>query len=158
MAAPLPLQLAGMALRNGVLVVGPSRWAVAVRDDAGMLHVEEGAHPVIGARIATRVPGLRGILRIAGVLWLVPHARRASPHARLAVEAPAMVGGIIAGMLLGGAVRAAASSDARGELYAGAVSLGCMLTALRAGELCGYHGAEHKAIAGYEQGIDASQA
>ena len=36
------LRLGGMALRNGLLVHGPTHWAAAVRDDAGEVRTASG--------------------------------------------------------------------------------------------------------------------
>ena len=48
MTKPVPadkLRLGGMALRNGLLVHGPTHWAAAVRDDAGEIQVASGRKP-----------------------------------------------------------------------------------------------------------------
>ena len=45
MTRPVPddkLRLGGMALRNGLLVHGPTHWAAAVRDDHGLIQVASG--------------------------------------------------------------------------------------------------------------------
>ena len=50
--APVPedkLRLGGMALRNGLLVHGPTHWAAAVRTDAGQIKVASGPKPDLGA-------------------------------------------------------------------------------------------------------------
>ena len=68
MTAPVPedkLRLGGMALRNGLLVHGPTHWAAAVRTDAGELKVASGRKPDLGGRAAERVPGVRGVLKLA---------------------------------------------------------------------------------------------
>ena len=55
---PVPegkLRLGGMALRNGLLVHGPSHWAAAVRTDGGEVKVASGPKPRV-TRFDT-VPG-----------------------------------------------------------------------------------------------------
>src|SRR5919106_1134301 len=55
MTAPVPedkLRLGGMALRNGLLVHGPTHWAAAVRTDDGELKVASGRKPDLGAKAA----------------------------------------------------------------------------------------------------------
>ena len=57
---PVPedkLRLGGMALRNGLLVHGPTHWAAAVRDDEGEIQVASGRKPRLGGRGAERCPG-----------------------------------------------------------------------------------------------------
>ena len=44
------LRLGGMALRNGLLVHGPTHWAVAVRNKAGEIEVASGAKPSVRPR------------------------------------------------------------------------------------------------------------
>ena len=43
-----------MALRNGLLVHGPTHWAAAVRTDAGAIEVASGRKPRL--RASTRSP------------------------------------------------------------------------------------------------------
>src|SRR4029453_5015052 len=79
MTAPVPedkLRLGGMALRNGLLVHGPTHWAAAVRTDDGELKVASGRKPDLGGRAAKRLPGIRGVVKLAG-------ARPASPRGGL---------------------------------------------------------------------------
>ena len=55
------LRLGGMALRNGLLVHGPTHWAAAVRTDAGEIAGGLGPQAELRRRAAERVPGLRGV-------------------------------------------------------------------------------------------------
>ena len=48
------LRLGGMALRNGLLVHGPTNWAASVRDDAGEIRTASGRKPTRSNRPATR--------------------------------------------------------------------------------------------------------
>jgi uncharacterized protein YqhQ len=41
-----PLRLGGMALRNGLLIHGPSAWAAAARTRDGRIEVSSGPKPV----------------------------------------------------------------------------------------------------------------
>ena len=42
------LRLGGMALRNGLLVHGPTHWAAAVRTRGGAIEVASGRKPDLG--------------------------------------------------------------------------------------------------------------
>ena len=53
------LRLGGMALRNGLLVHGPTHWAAAVRTSSGDVKVASGRKPRLSGPLE-RVPGLRG--------------------------------------------------------------------------------------------------
>ena len=60
MTKPVPadkLRLGGMALRNGLLVHGPTHWAAAVRADSGEIQVASGRKPRLRGGMAERVPG-----------------------------------------------------------------------------------------------------
>jgi hypothetical protein len=68
MTAPVPedkLRLGGMALRNGLLVHGPTHWAAAVRTEGGDIKMASGRKPDLGARAAERLPGVRGVAKYA---------------------------------------------------------------------------------------------
>jgi hypothetical protein len=89
MTAPVPddkLRLGGMALRNGLLVHGPTHWAAAVRTSSGEVKVASGLKPDFGARASERVPGVRGITKLAEALAVVPAVKRALPEARLPMQ------------------------------------------------------------------------
>jgi uncharacterized protein YqhQ len=169
MTAPVPdekLRLGGMALRNGLLVHGPTHWAAAVRTDDGELHVASGRKPDLGGKASARVPGLRGIAKLAEALAVVPLAKRALPQARLPMQDLKTVGAMGAAALGGQVIRtrtrgvlpAAGPGALAGEAAVGLLSLAPALLALRSGELAAYHGVEHKAIAGYEADADAADA
>src|SRR5215212_3878918 len=81
-----PLRLGGMALRNGLLIHGPTHWAAAARDREGNLHVKSGPKPRIAPGLAGRVPGVRGPLKLAEAMAVLPVVRRALPQARLPFE------------------------------------------------------------------------
>ena len=81
------VRLGGMALQNGVLVHGPTSWAVAVRTDDGELRVASGEKSLRGADVTN--PILRGPARMLDAFLLLPRIRRARPEARLPFERPA---------------------------------------------------------------------
>jgi uncharacterized protein YqhQ len=145
------IRLGGMALQNGVLVHGPTAWALAVRTPDGELKLASGRKRLRGAKVTN--PLLRGPARLADALLLIPRIRRALPEARLPFERPAVVAAMFAS---GIAVRILRDSNRLGplakELIAGALSLAPATMALRGSDLAAYHGAEHIAIGSYEHG------
>ena len=150
-APPEKLRLGGMALRNGLLVHGPTHWAVAVRGDDGSVHRASGVKPRV--RGLERIPGARGLARLAEALAVIPLAKRALPEARLPFQDPGVMGVATGAALAGSALRRRRGGLAV-EAANAALSLIPALFALRGGELASYHGVEHKAIAAYEQDVD----
>jgi uncharacterized protein YqhQ len=146
-AAPPKLRLGGMALRNGLLVHGPTHWAAAVRDDAGEAVVASGRKPRIEA--ADGVPGVRGVVRLGEAFAVIPLVKRSLPQAKLPFE-NASVLGVAAAASVAGAVMRRRVGGASGEAVAAMLSFAPAVLALRGGELAAYHGVEHKAIAAYE--------
>jgi uncharacterized protein YqhQ len=140
------LRLGGMALRNGLLVHGPTHWAASVRDDAGEIRTASGRKPRL--RAVDPVPGLRGVVRLGEAFVVIPLVKRALPQARLPFESPSVLG-VAAGASLTGALLRRRISGTVGE---------AAVLALRGGELAAYHGVEHKAIAAYESADDAADA
>jgi uncharacterized protein YqhQ len=155
---PEKLRLGGMALRNGLLVHGPTHWAAAIRTADGSLEVASGPKPRLHA--FDRVPGARGLARLYEAIAVLPPMRRALPQAQMPFQDSRVVAGAVAAGVAGVAARGAAQRAGRatlGEAAAAGLSLAPSLLALRAGELAQYHGVEHKAIAAYEHGeADAS--
>jgi uncharacterized protein YqhQ len=184
MTAPVPeekLRLGGMALRNGLLVHGPTHWAAAVRDDSGEIKVASGRKPDLGAKAAEGVPGVRGIVKLAEAMAVIPLVKRALPEARLPMQDIKTLGAMGAAALGGTAIRNAGvrkaappvdpapakpASGSHPGLSAGPgreaaialLSLAPALLALRSGDLAAYHGVEHKAIAAYEDDGEAAEA
>jgi uncharacterized protein YqhQ len=146
------LRLGGMALRNGLLVHGPTQWAAAVRRPDGTIGVASGPKPRLSAG-AGGVPGVRGVLRVAEAMAVIPLVKRALPEARLPWQ-DATVASAVAAAALGGAVLRRRLRGAGGEAAVAAISLVPSLVALRGGDLAAYHGVEHKAIGAYEQDSD----
>ena len=146
------LRLGGMALRNGLLVHGPTHWAAAVRDRHGEIRVASGRKPRVHAVDA--VPGVRGVVRLGEAFAVIPLVKKTLPAAKLPFESPAVLG-VAAGASLGGAFLRRRLRGAGGETAAALISLAPAMFALRGGELAQYHGVEHKAIAAYEAPGDA---
>src|SRR4051794_33246275 len=147
---PVPddkLRLGGMALRNGLLVHGPSHWAAAVRADDGSVKVASGPKP----RVTTfdDVPGLRGLVRLGEAFAVIPLVKRGLPEVKLAFENPSVLG-VAAGASLAGTLLKKRARGVGGDLGAALISLAPAIFALRGGELAAYHGVEHKAIGAYE--------
>jgi uncharacterized protein YqhQ len=149
------LRLGGMALRNGLLVHGPTHWAASVRDDAGEIRTASGRKPRLTA--VDPVPGLRGVVRLGEAFVVIPLVKRSLPQAKLPFESPSVVG-IAAGASLTGALLRRRVGGTAGEAAAAALSLAPAVLALRGGELAAYHGVEHKAIAAYESPDDQDAA
>ena len=141
------LRLGGMALRNGLLVHGPTHWAASVRDAAGAIRTASGRKPRL--RAVDPVPGLRGVVRLGEAFVVIPLVKRALPQAKLPFESPSVLG-VAAGASLTGALLRRRVGGPTGEAAAAVLSLAPAVLALRGGELAAYHGVEHKAIAAYE--------
>ena len=149
------LRLGGMALRNGLLVHGPTHWAAAVRDKDGGIRVASGRKPRVKG--VDGVPGVRGVVRLGEAFAVIPLVKKAMPAAKLPFESPAVIG-VAAAASLGGAQVRRRMRGAGGEAAAALISLAPAVFALRGGELAQYHGVEHKAIAAYEAPDDATDA
>ena len=80
------LRLGGMALRNGLLVHGPTHWAAAVRDRHGEIQVASGRKPSLGGSATEGIPGLRGVTKLAEAMAVIPLVKRALPAARLPMQ------------------------------------------------------------------------
>src|SRR4029077_18323652 len=78
------IRLGGMALRNGVLVHGPTAWACAVRTDEGEMRIASGRKKLIGSRV--NAPLLRGPARLLESVAVIPKVKRALPEAELPFE------------------------------------------------------------------------
>jgi uncharacterized protein YqhQ len=145
------LRLGGMALRNGLLVHGPTHWAAAVRTDSGEIRTASGRK--LRLRRFDSLPGIRGLTRLGEAMAVIGLVKRALPEARLPFQDPS-VAGVAAGASLAGAALRRRSPGMLGEAAIAALSMTPALFALRGGELAAYHGVEHKSIAAYEQGSD----
>lgn len=150
------VRLGGMALRNGLLVHGPTHWSAAVRGDDGEIHVASGRKPRASA--FDGVPGARGVVRMGEAMAVIPIVRKNLPQARLPFESASVLGVMAATSVATQVLRRNPKlRSTTGEALIAAVGLAPSLFALRSGELAAYHGAEHKAIGAYEAGDDARE-
>jgi uncharacterized protein YqhQ len=149
-----PLRLGGMALRNGLLIHGPTHWAAAVRDAGGEIQVASQRKPELAPGLAARLPGLRGPLRLAEALAVLPLARRRLRAARLPFEDRRVLVAIGATLVATTALRKRFAGSALRESVVQAIGAVPAAVALLDRDLAAYHGVEHKAIAAHEQGVD----
>lgn len=150
-----PLRLGGMALRNGLLIHGPTSWAAAARTADGSIQVASGPKPNFGGNRFAKVPILRGPLRLAEAFAVIPIARRNVPSSRLPFEDLRVIAAALATTAVSTVVRGSRDqiSPAR-EAVVAVLGLAPALVALSSSDLASYHAVEHKAIGGYEQGRD----
>jgi uncharacterized protein YqhQ len=143
-----------MALRNGLLIHGPTHWAAAVRRPDGEVEVASERKPELAPKLAGKVPGLRGPLKLLEAMAVLPLVRRRMPAARLPFEDARVVAAIATTLVVTSVLRRRVRGSALRE---GVVQvLGAMpaVVALSDRDLAAYHGVEHKAIAAYEQGVE----
>jgi uncharacterized protein YqhQ len=146
------LRLGGMALRNGLLVHGPTQWAAAVRTGDGEVKVASGPKPRLAPRAVERVPGLRGVAKLGEALAVIPLVKKALPEAKLPMQDPRTLAAMGAVSLTAHALRRPGAALTVGrEAAIALLSVTPALFALRQGELAEWHGVEHKSIAAYEQ-------
>lgn len=148
------LRLGGMALRNGLLIHGPTHWSAAVRDSAGEIEVASARKPELAPGLVARLPGLRGPLKLAEAMAVLPLARRRLPAARLPFEDWRVVAAVGATLAATGLLRRRAPASALREGLVQAIGAVPAMVALMDRDLAAYHGVEHKAIAAYEQGVE----
>jgi uncharacterized protein YqhQ len=148
------LRLGGMALRNGLLIHGPTHWAAAVRTPDGQVEVASERKPELAPKLAGKVPGLRGPLKLLEALAVLPLVRRRMPAARLPFEDRRVLLTIGATLVATSVLRRRLRSTALREGVVQALGAMPAAIALSDRDLAAYHGVEHKAIAAYEQGID----
>jgi uncharacterized protein YqhQ len=147
-----------MALRNGILVHSLDHWAAAIRDDGGRIEIASGRKPELPAPL-TAAPFLRGVVRVAEALALLPVVRSRLPAARLPMEGAGTSAAVAASALAAVAVRRQSGLPAWvAESLSAGIGLVPALVALRGSQTAAYHGAEHKTIGGYESGASAAQA
>jgi uncharacterized protein YqhQ len=153
------LRLGGMALRNGLLVHGPTHWAAAVRTADGQVKVASGPKPRLGAGAIERIPGLRGVAKLAEAMAVIPLVKKALPEAKLPMQDPRTLATMGAVSLTAHAIRRPGAARTAGrEAAVALLSVAPALLALRQGELAAWHGVEHKSIAAYEQDSKAQEA
>jgi uncharacterized protein YqhQ len=152
------LRLGGMALRNGLLVHGPTHWAAAVRDRDGRVRVASGPKPRLAEGLAGRVPGVRGVLRLGEAMAVIPLVKRHLPQAELPMQDGRTLGTMAGATLVAQTVRRSGPTTLFREAAVAGIGLVPAMLTLRGGELAAYHGVEHKAIGGYEQDAEADAA
>ena len=146
------LRLGGMALRNGLLVHGPTHWAAAIRTDAGEVKVASGPKPRLAPRALERVPGVRGVAKLGEALAVIPLVKNALPQAKLPMQDPRTLAAMGFVSLTAHAIRRPGMARTAGrEAAVALLSVAPALFALRNGDLAAWHGVEHKSIAAYEQ-------
>ena len=149
-----PIRLGGMALRNGLLIHGPTHWAAAVRDAEGEIQVASEPKPTLAPQLTGRLPLLRGPIRLAEAMAVVPIVRRRLPAARLPFEDRHVIAAIVATLAASSLLRRRFPATALREGLLQAIGVVPALVALRDHDLAAHHGVEHKAIGAYEQGTD----
>ncbi len=147
-----PLRLGGMALRNGLLIHGPTAWAAAARAPDGTIEVASGPKPTFARGQLGALPLLRGPLRLAEAFAVIPIARRSLPSARLPIEDSRVLAIGLGTAVLSGAIRRLGPSTVAREALIASLGVLPAATALRDRDLAAYHGVEHKAIGAYERG------
>jgi uncharacterized protein YqhQ len=167
------LRLGGMALRNGLLVHGPTHWAAAVRTPDGEVKVASGPKPRLAPGAIDRVPGVRGVAKLAEAIAVIPLVKKALPEAKLPMQDGRTLAAMGAVSLTAHAIKrgnakrdastgvaaaSAATTSAAREAAVALLSVAPALFALRQGELASWHGVEHKSIAAYEQDGNAHEA
>jgi uncharacterized protein YqhQ len=143
-----------MALRNGLLIHGPTHWAAAVRDRDGAIQVASERKPELAPKLAAKVPGVRGPLKLAEAMAVLPLVRRRLPAARLPFEDWRVLAAIGATLILSGVLRKRMKGSALREGLVQAAGAVPAVVALMDRDLAAYHGVEHKAIGAYEQRTD----
>jgi uncharacterized protein YqhQ len=152
---PERLRLGGMALRNGLLIHGPTHWAAAVRDRDGQIQVAAERKPELAPELVARLPGLRGPIKLAEAILVLPLARRRLPAARLPFEDRRVLVAAATTLGLTGLLRRRGRpASALREGLSQVIGVVPALVALLDRDLAAYHGVEHKAIAAYEQGVE----
>ena len=148
------LRLGGMALRNGLLVHGPTHWAAAVRRPDGSIEVASERKPELVPGLVAKAPGLRGPIKLAESMLVLPLVRRRMRSARLPFEDPRVLVATASTLAISSLMRRRGPATATREGLLQAIGAIPAVVALSDRDLAAYHGAEHKAIAAYEQGVD----
>ena len=148
---PEKLRLGGMALRNGLLIHGPTHWAAAVRKHDGGIEVASERKPELAPGLVAKAPGLRGPVKLAEAMLVLPLARRRLPSARMPFEDRRVVAAAATTILATSLLRKRAPATALREGLIQTLGAIPALVALSDRDLAAYHGAEHKTIAAYER-------
>src|SRR3954449_11468648 len=130
------LRLGGMALRNGVLVHGPTSFGVAVRREDGSIATASGRVP--RASHEFRTPVLRGPIRLAESLALLPLVKRALPEAQFSFERKGVAVAVATATVGSSLLRRSRLPEALREMSIAFAGLAPALVSLRGGELTSY--------------------
>lgn len=147
-----PLQLGGMALRDGVLLQTSRFWAAALRGEDGDIRVTSGRKPrVPGREVLKDVPLARGLLRLGESLAVLPAVRRATGAPVLPQEDPRLLAATAGSAAVSVALRhTGRRAPLMREIAIAGASLLPVFLAMRDTKLARYHGAEHKSVAAFE--------
>jgi uncharacterized protein YqhQ len=168
---PRPMTIGGQAVIEGVMMRGPSSWAVAVRGPAGDVALRRFELPAATGRRKGRVPVVRGVaelwgavrigvraLGVAADLRVPERARRDTAPASDARVAAAAIAVMIALFFVAPAVVARLTGTGvvvegllRIALLVGYLALLARRRSMR--RVLEFHGAEHKAVACHEAGL-----
>jgi uncharacterized protein YqhQ len=140
-----------MALRNGLLIHGPTHWAAAVRKRDGGIEVASQRKPDLAPALVAKVPGLRGPVKLAEAMLVLPLARRRLPSARMPFEDGRVLAAAATTIVATSLLRKRTPATAVREGIVQALGAVPALVALADRDLAAYHGAEHKTIAAYER-------
>jgi uncharacterized protein YqhQ len=143
-----------MALRNGLLIHGPTHWAAAVRDRDGAIEVASERKPELAPALVAKLPGIRGPVKLAEAMLVLPLVRRRLAAARMPFEDGRVLAAVALTLGITSVMRKRAPASALREGLVQAIGAMPALVALADRDLAAYHGVEHKAIAAYERGID----
>lgn len=143
-----------MALRNGLLIHGPTHWAAAVRTADGSIEVASERKPELAPGLVAKLPGLRGPIKLAEAMLVLPLVRRRMPAARLPFEDGRVLAATALTLGITSVLRKRAPATALREGLVQALGAMPAVVALADRDLAAYHGVEHKAIAAYEQGVE----
>jgi len=149
---PEKLRLGGMALRNGLLIHGPTHWAAAVRAGDGGIEVASERKPELAPGLVAKLPGLRGPVKLAEAMLVLPLVRRRMPAARLPFEDRRVLAAVATTLAATSLLRKRGPTGALREGIVQALGAVPAMVALSDRDLAAYHGVEHKAIAAYERG------
>jgi uncharacterized protein YqhQ len=154
------MQIGGMALRDGVLLLSEKHWAAATRTGGEDIEVHSGERVLIpGRERLSKVPVLRGVTKLAEAVTVLPRVRRSIAQPVLPQEDPKLLAYAALGSLVSTLLRQSGrGSPVLKELGVAVLSLGPALMAVRDPRLSSFHGAEHKSIAAFETGGEAAQA
>ncbi len=122
-----------------------------MRDGDGAIEVASERKPELAPALVSKLPGLRGPIKLAEAMLVLPLARRRLPSARLPFEDPRVLAAGAATLAITSLLRRRAPAGAMREGIVQAIGAVPALVALGDRDLAAYHGAEHKTIAAYER-------